>query len=295
MSTRQLVFNTNNLVSNGYNNTYTLTIAGGGVNFDNNSISVASINMYNSIFNINANSYKNNTFTLSIPYTSGGVNAYQTLSIALPNGYFAYQDILNYVNNQMILLGAYLVQTNGTYWTGISISANSVYYACEIDLYPIYTAATLPSGWTKPASGLWSGAGLPTTSYTIQMTINSNISSIMGIPQATYPSSLQSTTFTQLSTITPVINPVESLFLRCNLCNNNLLVPQDILYNFTTQNTNFGQLIVVNPPEYQWNNIPKQSTTNITLTIVDQLFRPVLLQDSNLVITLLIRDDNGIN
>lgn len=296
MSTRQLVFNSNNLVNNGFNNTYSLVIGGGGANFKNCSIALSNISIYNSIFNINSTLYKNNTFSLSIPYENNNVLSYSTLAITLPNGYYSYNDIQNYVNNQMILIGAYLINsTTGVYWTGINFSANSVYYAAEIDLYPIYTPTTAATaGYTAPSAGLWSVSGttgLPLTSNTIQIIINSAISSILGIPQATYPAALQTTEFTQLSTTTPIISPVESLFLRCNLCNNDLLVPQDILYNFSFQNTTFGQLVDISPNEYQWNKIPDQSVISITITIVDQLFNVVMIQDPNLVITLIIKDN----
>lgn len=67
MSTSTIVFNKNNLVSNGYNNQLRFNFSGSNVNFKNQENAVSSIQIYNSQFNINGSDYSNNTFSIQVP------------------------------------------------------------------------------------------------------------------------------------------------------------------------------------------------------------------------------------
>lgn len=142
------------------------------------------------------------------------------------------------------------------------MSTNSALYACQIDFALCYNSGTgIPSGWSYPASGLWTAVGtLAATSYTAQITIASGISSIMGISAASYPPSLSYTSaYTITSNITPRINPISSYFLTCSLVNNATLINPTILTSFTNKGTTIGQLINVEPAEYAWISVPDQS------------------------------------
>ena len=286
-SVQSVIINNTNLVSNGFNNTYNFNFSGSTVNFKNAELALAKINIYNSWFNVNSTLYGNNTFSLSIPYN--GANFY-TLNITLPDGYYSYQDLQNYIENQLIAIGAYLVNGSGQYVYGINITANATYYAAEIDLSPSIVQGALPAGWGYASAGLYvNNAGLPTTANTIQITWGTNFGKLIGGVAQTFPAALQITEATFLSTQMPVISPVQSLMVRCSLCHNPLMLPSDIIYSFSTNNTQFGQIIQDSPNEYQWNKIPDQSTNNLTITFTDQQFNFVQLQDSNLVVVLLIK------
>ena len=286
-STQSIIINNTNLVQNGFNNVYNFNFSGSTVNFKNCQLALAKINIYNSWFNVNASLYSNNTFSLSIPYGGG---LFYTLNITLQNGYYSYQDIQNYIENQLIAIGAYLINSSGQYVYGINITENSTYYAAEIDLSPSIIQGALPVGFSYASSGLYiNNAGLPNTANTIQITFGTNFGKLLGLPAGTYPSALQTTEQTFLSTTTPVISPVQSLFIRCSLCENPLMLPSDIIYTLSTNNVQFGQIIEDSPNEYQWNKIPDQSTNTLTITFSDQNLNFVKLQDPNLVIVLLIK------
>ncbi len=300
-TTSSIVLNSSNIVSNGYNNTLQYDIPGSAVYLQDSSIAVQKIVQYYSQYNINASLYANNTFEILIPYNNGTIDTQYTLSIDLPDGYYSYSDINNYVQNQMISIGAYLVSTAGgtpnAYWW--QITENQAYYSAEIDQNVVPTSGS-HAGYTLPASGLWSGTGgqsLPTVGSTMQTVINSNIGSIFGLAGSasspyTFPTVPETTNQVNLSTQTPQVNPVLSYFVRCSLVNNTMMVPSDILASYSSAGTVFGGTIIDAPSEYAWITIPNQSASRIVITITDQLFRPVQFQDSNIAITLLIKQRN---
>lgn len=168
---------------------------------------------------------------------------------------------------------------------------NATYYSCEITC--LATPTSVPSGYSRPSTGLYSltGTGLPTATNTPRITVSNNgFSNVIGFSPATYPSSIQTTNQVFLSNISPQINPVSSYLIRSNLINNRVSTPPDILTSFSPQGTSIGQLISIQPPEYQWLSINDGAYSNITLSIVDQDFNNVKFEDPNSLIMLLIRD-----
>ena len=284
-----VIFTSSNVVSNGFNNQLELNLAGSAISLEDCDIALAKMSFYNSVFNINSSVYGNNQFTVLLPYNNSGTLTWYSLNIVLPNGAYNYSDMNNYVQQQLISLGFYLINSTGSYVYPIQISANSVRYACQVDLSPCNS--TLPAGWSYPSSGYWSSsAGLPTTAYTPQFVVSSSMSSVFGISVGTYPSSITTTQTSILSNFSPQISPVQSYFLRCSLVVNkfNSSAP-DVLCAFTNEGTSIGQLITIMPNEYAWVSVPNQNISKITLTIVDQNFNFVMLQDPKITISLLLR------
>ena len=285
MSTSTIIFNKNNLIANGFNNQLRFNFTGNSVNFKNKELAISSIQLYNSQFNINNSVYNNNTFTIQIPAAA----SYTDINISLPNGYYEYSDISNYITQQLINAGAYLIDGSGNNVVYIKVSANQTYYACQIDL--LATPTSLPVGYTRPGTGLYSalGTGLPSSTNTPKIVISGNFATVIGFATGTYPSSTQTTNQSFTSNLTPQINPVSSYLIRCNVINNSVSQPPDILTGFSTQGTKIGQLISVSPPEYQWVSVADGAYNNITLTITDQDFNYIKFQDPSILITVLVR------
>lgn len=277
-----------NVVQNGLNSTLEITFPGSIAAFNNAEVALKSLVLYNSAFNINSGLYSNNTFQIKVPYSGG----YSTVTITLPNGYFSYTAINQYVQSQLIAAGAYLITPTG-YWYPFQLSSNSALYAAQIDLPVCYTSgAGIPSGWTYPPTGLWTGAGtLAAIGYTCQVMVPSGISSVLGFDVGSYPAALnQTSAYSATSNITPQIHPISSYFLTCSLVNNPMNAIPNILSSFTTQGTDIGQAIVIEPPEFAWLTIPSQNAQTVRFRILDQDFRPVQLQDPNICLELVIRE-----
>ncbi|POM74657.1 Hypothetical protein PHPALM_8352 [Phytophthora palmivora] len=93
-----------------------------------------------------------------------------------------------------------------------------------------------------------------------------------------------------LSPIPPQINSVSSYQLRCSLVNNPYCIPDDILTTFNTAGTTIGQLVSYQPNEFCWVDVPNGSYASIAITIVDQEERFAKLNDTNLLISLIINE-----
>lgn len=273
------------IVQNGYNNVLRYEFPNSSVNFKDTEIAISNIQMYNSQFNIHANQYNNNKFTIEMP--TGATTT--LINITLNDGYYSYTDINKYIMLQLIASGAYLIDNNNNNVFYIQLSANQTYYAAQIDLSPVPTA--LPVGWTRPTTGFYSagGSGLPSTSYVPRIIVPQSFNNIIGFSTGTFPASAQTTSQTFISTITPQINPVSNYIVRCNLINNPFSTPPDVITSFTSQGTSIGQVIDVQPNEYAWLAVADGVRPYIEVIIVDQNERFVKFQDPSINIQILVR------
>lgn len=280
-------FNSSIVQPNGFNNIYRRNFVGNAVNFRNAEVAVHSINMYNSVFNVDQGAYNNSTLQILMPTAS----TTSTINITLPDGLYGYADMTKLIQSLLVAQGAYLIDTDGNHRHYIQVSENPVYYAAQVDLLPVPTS--LPSGWSRPTTGLYSttGSGLPTTSRVPIMNINNAaFGSLIGFNVAQYPSTPQTTQQSFLSNKPPQVHPVSSYQVRCSLIDNKYTSPPDILATFDTQGTQSGQLISYRPNEHVFLPIPDGSYNNITLTITDQESNFVRIRDPNIQITLIIRE-----
>jgi hypothetical protein len=280
-----ITLNSTHIVQNGFNNILRYDFPGSSVNFNNAEIAIQSINMYNSQFNIDAVAYGNNTFSIQMPTGS----TFSTINITLPDGYYSYTDINRLIQSNLVSAGAYLIDATGNNVYFVQLTANSTYYAAQLDLAVVPT--TLGS-YTRPATGLYSagGSGLPTTACTPKfVNTNAEFGKIIGYATGTFPSTTQTTAQSFLSSIIPQIAPSSSYILRCSLVRNPYSMPPDVLTTFNSKGTSIGQQIAYTPTNYSFMNIPNGSYASIQLVIVDQMERFPKFRDTNMLITLLIR------
>jgi hypothetical protein len=277
-------FNASKLESNGFNNTFIHQLDSQASNFRNAEIAIHSISMFNSVFNIDS-AYGNNTVQIKMP--TGSTTS--TISITFPDGIYSYSDMSRFIQSQLKAAGAYLINGDGLDVHYIQISENATYYSAQVDLSPVPTS--LPSGWSRPATGLYSVGGLPTTTRVpILNILNEAFGNLVGLLLGEYPATSQTTLQSILSNITPTIHPVAAYMLRCNLITNKYVIPRDVLDSFDNQGTEAGQLISYRPNEHAWVPIPDGSYSNIRLTIVDQDERFIKIRDNQIQIILAIRE-----
>ena len=106
---------------------------------------------------------------------------YQIVSITLPNGYYSYADISNYIQSQLVSISAYLIDSQGNNVVYIAMRENATYYSCEITC--LATPTSVPSGYSRPSTGLYSltGTELPTATNTPRITVSNNgFSNVIG-------------------------------------------------------------------------------------------------------------------
>lgn len=89
------------------------------------------------------------------------------------------------------------------------------------------------------------------------------------------------------SAFTPQVSPLASYVLTCSLLQNNFAVPNSLLYSFSPSG-NFGASFTVAPYQYSFIDIQAGQYNSFNVSFLDQNLRPVVLQDNNLVILLVI-------
>lgn len=269
-----LILNSSNVINNN-NSIFKYTFSNGSFNiYENSEICISNIVIPYSWFNINQNYYNNAT----IAYKWNNI----IYTCIFPNGFYLISDLNSYLQLYMISQNQYLTNiSSGTNIYYISIIQNTTYYSNQIILYPIPTS--LPSGYTAPANFVYS-----TTTQTPQLIIYYGIGLILGFLPSTYPLISQSSIYTMLSNITPNATPVNSIIVRCDIINNGCSSPSDILDSFNI-NANFGSNVTYNNPYPKWVTISEGTFNSISIFFEDQNFNTLQCNDSNVLISLLIR------
>jgi len=276
-----LVLNSNNVVNNGLNSQYQYNFINGAFNVPvNSTMCISNVTIPYSWFNLNSSLYNNVSFQYTFPDSSGN----QTYTVSFPNGYYDVDDMNNYLQSQMILHKQYLVNGSGQYIYYLTMTYNVTYYAVQVVCYNVPTS--LPAGWTNP-----SGMTFPTTTATPQVIIagSNNFGSLIGFNSGTYPTVPQTVTTSFLSNTIPDGSPVNSLVMRCNLVDNNVAMPSDIVDSIPITNAVFGGNITYQPNFPKWVKMKAGKYTFMNVQLVDQNNRAIVAKDNNVLITILLK------
>lgn len=273
-----LIINSTDLTPNVFNNSFRYTFPQGSVKFQNSKVAVGNISMYYSWFNISA-ANTNNTFSFTWPTFAGST----TYNITIPDGFYDIAGLNSYLQQYCISNGLYLVNPSGNYVYYLEFLANSNYYAIQFNSYPVPTA--LPVGWTNPGA-----ITFPVVASTPLLIVpNTNFRLLIGFNAGTYPAIFQATNYSKLSDFTPQITPIQSLILACTLLSNKYANPSTILYSFSPAGTTFGSIIQSQPAFPSWVDIADGAYSSFDIQFLDQNFNNVLINDTNIVVQLLIK------
>ena len=274
-----LIINSSNAGSGNQKNTFTYYFKSGKYQINKDAeIAISNVTIPYSWFNI-TNSYGNNTFQFT--WTVGVTKT--TYTITLPDGFYSVTDINNYFQQYCIQNGFYLVSAGqNVYYMNISYNTN--YYAVQVNTFVVPTS--LPSGYTQPSNF----AGYPTSATAVQfiLPLTNSISSIIGFVEGqTYGTGL-TTAQSFLSTTTPQGTIVNSIVMRCSLVDNMVTNPPDILDSMPITST-FGSNINYVPNFEKWIKIREGNYSQLILTFYDQNLNVLNMTDTNILVTLLIR------
>ena len=136
-----------------------------------------------------------------------------TTTFTIPDVYYSASDLNSFLQSQMYANNLYVTSNNGANTIYFyEIVRNSVRYSIQLNSYYIPTSANATTlGYSLPSGATWA---FPTTNKTPQLTFNTAFGSLIGMTAQTYPSTVQSTNVSQISTITPIISPVNSYVLK---------------------------------------------------------------------------------
>ncbi len=273
-----LIINSSGLRTNSFNNSYRYTFPQGSVKFQNSKVAVGNISIYYSWFNISA-ANGNNVFQFEWPTLAGST----TYTVTITDGYYDISGLNSYLQQYFITNGLYLVNTAGDYVYYLEFQTNANYYAIQLNSYPVPTV--LPVGWTNPGT-----ITFPVVASTPQLIVpTGNFTLLIGFDAGTYPTAFQATNYSKLSDFTPQVTPIQSLILACTLLSNKYSNPNTVLYSFSPAGTTFGSIIQSQPAFPSWVDIADGSYSFFDIQFLDQDFNNVIINDTNIVVQLLIK------
>ena len=268
-----LVLNSSNVIGSNAN-TYNYNFIGGNFQIDEGSeICVATATIPYSWYNITT------AQTITVTWATG-----TTFTWTIPAGFYTVSDLNLLLQNFCITNKLYLINASGVYVYYLALYTNTTYY--KVQLIAQVVPTSLPSGYSAPASF----AGYPGVETTPSITLSSSSSifnSILGFTTGTFPS-VTSANISVLSTLTPVGSSVNSLLMTCNLCNNPVTMPSDIIAGIPITSS-FGSNINYTPTYPQWVKIRPGRYSSLTIRLLDQSLNPLSALDSNVCIVLNIK------
>lgn len=249
---------------------------------ENTKISVSSVSIPYSWFNVSAIN-NNNKFTLTWIVGTTVTN----YPFTLPDGFYTTTTINQFIQQKCLDNGFYLINASGQNVFYFDLSYNVAYYGTQLLLFPI--PISLPVGYTQPSNF----AGYPTAIRCPQFILpaSGSIGSIIGFESnKTY--GLLSTANSQsiLSTLTPQGTIVNSVIMRCSLVENNIAMPSDILDSFPITSS-FGNNIVYEPSFNKWVRVKSGKYNIFSLSFNDEYGNALPMRDTNVLITLLIKQE----
>jgi hypothetical protein len=291
---RTLILNSDNIVAGTNNSVLSYEFAGGNINLKKGQkVALANLQMYYSTFNITA---ANNNNTFSYVWVDG-----TTHQVVMPDGFYDISTINNYLHFTMVQNKHYLLATSGDFVYFITLGINPTAYAAEVNCFGISVALATANTWVLPAGATWV---IPTNFIVPELVVGTNnFGLIIGFNAGTYPNAViagvppaqtQTPAYTTdqqfLSTGVPQVSVVSSFILTCSLINNNYAVPNNLIYSFSPQGT-IGEQFTIAPNQYVFIDCLPAQYNRFQVSFIDQDFRPVAIQDPNMIIQLIISEE----
>jgi hypothetical protein len=274
-----LILNSSNIINNN-NNTLEYKFINGNFKVnDNSSISLSSIVIPYSWFNVTTE-YNNTKMLYRWP--TGGT--FIDVPITLPDGFYTVNDLNDFLHLTMLNNNHYLINDVGENVYYIELSYNVTYYACQLVGFTVPTS--LPTGWTAPAGF----PAFPTvaTSPAFGLPFTGSVRDILGFQLILYGGTTSN--YSRLSETVPKGSTVNSIVVRCSLVNNAIASPTDIIDSFPI-NTTFGSNINYVPNFEKWIKIRPGNYSSFTITLYDQDLKILKVLDPNMLITLMIKQE----
>lgn len=297
---RTIVLNTNNLVPDGKNNKLVYKFPN-SVTFKDNSIAVSSVSIYYSWFNISAE-LGNNTFTWTY---IDPTNTPVPVVVTIPDGVYEVVTLNALLQFSMIAQGFYLINTgtgNNVYYAEFILNPSR--YAVQVNtfLFP----SSLPAGYTTPPN--FTGfVTSPLTTFNPQIFFPADFSKLFGYPAGfttsfnlnnsfvapvgdPYVSKNGAGTISYLSTTAPDLQPNSSIYFSMSNINNQYAQPSSIIYALVPT-VRVGEIITERPPQFAWNKLIPGTYNELRLTFLGANLDPITINDPNMTILLVIKDD----
>lgn len=259
-------------------NRYTLKLPH-AIKLENAKLSLYSFSMYNSTYNISQD-LGNNLITFQ--WFDGTIYNW-----TIPDGYYSVDDANSWLIGKFIENNLYVensTKTQNTYF--VRFQTNSVLYKNQIDVFyvPSQTEATT-LGYLRPSGATWN---FPNQRQMVQLTINDNLKKYFGMKTRTlFGNETIVTNYSYLSEIAPVISPVFSIYLSCNLVVSSYNNVANVFAQFPI-NVSYGSLIQYNSVQDARIDIRSGIYNEISVQLWDQNYKPLQFSDTEFTLFLII-------
>ena len=246
--------------------------------FKNAGMSLTTLNMFNSWFNISTK-LQNNIFSYRWFDISGGLN--EVFNVQIQDGYYSVEELNKLLQSVLVSRGHYLRRvSSGEYIYHFEFLPSPSYYSIQLNCYAMRTESV---DYLKGSTS-W---GWPSAYTTVQIILSSTnkFNTLIGYNPGIYPEVSDVNDHSFLSSFTPSMDPVSSLMLQCSLVSQGgFSDPDNILYSFTTGNIPFGGMVEKQPTKDNYVRIRDGTYQSFTIEIKDQEYRRVDVRDPVIVV-----------
>lgn len=276
MPQKSVILNSTNIVPGTGNSKLRANFTGTfKVGNDKTQVGLASFSFYSSIFNITS-AIGNNV--VSIKWVDN-----ITYTLTFEDGYYDIATINYRIQSFCIANNLYVVNSTGSYVYFVEFLLNATRYAVNLNLYVVPTSSVATTlGYTKPSGSSWS---FPTTATTPQITFGTPFGLLIGYTAQTLPATVQTTNQSYLSSLSPEINPTNSIIMTCNLIHDKYTNPPNVLYSMPITSS-IGNINAVQIGSVVYNSVSQNSYSYVEINLLDQKYNPITLQDNEIIIQL---------
>ena len=297
-----IVFNSTNIIPDGQNNKLVYNFPN-SVTFQNSYVSVTSVSLYYSWFNITA-AQQNNVFSYNWTVDTKTT----TYIITIPDGLYEVSTLNKLLQYEMIANGTYLISENenqNVYYAEFSV--NPTRYAVQLNTFQVPTS--LPTNYLAPNNFV----GFPKQTFNPVVDFSiSQIYKILGFTSSfksssntddTYIPPVNQTlisknsagTISYLSTSAPNLQPNSTVLISMSNIDNNLAQPNSILYS-VVPSVGIGEIIKDAPPQLVWTKLIDGTYNQFRLTLLGgSNLQPLLINDPNMTIMLAVGDSSVVS
>ena len=182
----------------------------------NDKISLESISLYNSFFNIEASRGNN---VISLIWNADTTIQY---NYVIPDGNYSVSQLNLWLQSKMAYDNLYLINNDADIVYYAEIQTEAILYSISLTLFPLPTSANAAIlEYNKPTGATWD---FPVSDKTPQLIINTGIGKLLGFTNNTYPLITQSENQFYTSNTVPQLSPVNSIIISCNLLNSSKFI-----------------------------------------------------------------------
>lgn len=301
--TSTILIRRSDLVANTNNSTYRYYLKQNTKFEKDDEIALYSADIWFSWVNISKTLFNNANFQYQW-WGATSTSEMITYDIEIPDGYYSVADLQEYIVTVLTSRYHYIYYktssastTTNLYY--IEFEENATSYAVQLNCLamPSSVVASGTNGYQNPSigrTGAYPAWALPATTNANRVPkviINStnNFGALVGFSSGVYPSANSLTDTAIIGDLVPQMTPVSSVLMTCNLVQNKMSDPDNVIYSFSGTGISYGSQLQLRPNFLQYYPIKPSMYSYIEIKFYDQDYTLMQLKDPDILIVLSVR------